>query len=558
MTAPKLSSLLVDPSGLCETPDGKIARAAIGSREDKYSLWHNTPLRRIAWLDDASASAAVDSIGTAVESDLLDRQHAAEMVRAIADSGVRDIPDNQCDVTFVTLPAWAAPLLGKSRYNALSGGRASAKSWAIARVLVLDACAAPARILCLREYQSSISASSKRLLADQIRGLGLASYFEILANEIRCPFDGTINFYGLASDPDKVRSAEGLTHAWLEEAHNLTATGLEVLRPTLRRSGVRAFVSWNPHTKDAPVEIFRDPDKAPAGTTPISANYSDNPWLDPAVYAEIDGDKRDPDAFEHIWRGGFKTKSSARVFRDVEEVDLDHLTADLAPMYSLDLGFNDPCAGLESFIIQPPDKRERPILYISKEAYASGVPVDQRIAFVAGSDPRGELGEPPRWANPRGYAGIMYDHRAPISLDSAEPATIDLFKRAGLRAFGAKKGPGSVALGVERIQRYRLVVHPRCENALRELRLFSFEVDPKTGQVLDDFDHTHSHTPDSLRYAVDGLVRRRFPSRRLRSADPCERGGGIDATFGPKIVTGASASDLYGVRPLLTARRISK
>ncbi|MGI9450090.1 MAG: phage terminase large subunit [Geminicoccaceae bacterium] len=47
----------------------------------------------------------------------------------------------------------------------LRGGRGSGKSWAIAAFLVLMAMQAKYRILCAREYQTSIKESVKALLA---------------------------------------------------------------------------------------------------------------------------------------------------------------------------------------------------------------------------------------------------------------------------------------------------------------------------------------------------------------------------------------------------------
>src|SRR5690242_8950692 len=50
------------------------------------------------------------------------------------------------------------------RYRAYYGGRGSAKSWSIARALVWRAHTEKKRILCAREFQSSIRDSVHRLL----------------------------------------------------------------------------------------------------------------------------------------------------------------------------------------------------------------------------------------------------------------------------------------------------------------------------------------------------------------------------------------------------------
>jgi len=44
----------------------------------------------------------------------------------------------------------------KTRYRVLYGGRGGAKSWAVARALLIKAAKTPLRILCAREFQTSI------------------------------------------------------------------------------------------------------------------------------------------------------------------------------------------------------------------------------------------------------------------------------------------------------------------------------------------------------------------------------------------------------------------
>ena len=60
-------------------------------------------------------------------------------------------------------------LFKKSRYKVLYGGRGGAKSWGIARALLIKGAKKPLRILCGREYQTSIKDSVHKLLSDQIQ-----------------------------------------------------------------------------------------------------------------------------------------------------------------------------------------------------------------------------------------------------------------------------------------------------------------------------------------------------------------------------------------------------
>ena len=70
-------------------------------------------------------------------------------------------------------------LFQKSRYKVLYGGRGGAKSWGIARALLIKGAKDSIRILCAREFQTSIRDSVHKLLGDQIESLGLLGFYEI-------------------------------------------------------------------------------------------------------------------------------------------------------------------------------------------------------------------------------------------------------------------------------------------------------------------------------------------------------------------------------------------
>jgi hypothetical protein len=74
--------------------------------------------------------------------------------------------DEQPDTGSGVLPFKLGFLLERSRYKIIYGGRGSAKSWSVARTLLLQGAEEPLRILCTREFQNSLLDSSHRLLAD--------------------------------------------------------------------------------------------------------------------------------------------------------------------------------------------------------------------------------------------------------------------------------------------------------------------------------------------------------------------------------------------------------
>ena len=73
-------------------------------------------------------------------------------------------------------PAKLRFLFEPARYKVLYGGRGGAKSWGVARALLIQAAATPLRILCAREFQNSIVESVHHLLQAQIEAIGTGTF----------------------------------------------------------------------------------------------------------------------------------------------------------------------------------------------------------------------------------------------------------------------------------------------------------------------------------------------------------------------------------------------
>jgi phage terminase large subunit len=118
------------------------------------------------------------------------------------------------------------------RYRAARGGRGSAKSHSFAQALVLKAAEQPLRIGCFREIQKSIRDSVKRLLDDKISECGLQGAFISTDTEIRGHNGSLFIFGGLRTNPDAVKSTEGIDIAAVFEANRVSQRSLDLLIPT--------------------------------------------------------------------------------------------------------------------------------------------------------------------------------------------------------------------------------------------------------------------------------------------------------------------------------------
>ena len=121
------------------------------------------------------------------------------------------------------------------RHLLFKGGRGSAKSHTVGRIITNVVKALGVRVLCTRETQKSIEESVHQLLGDVIAELGYGADFDIKKTTIDCRNGGSFLFAGLRQqDVAKLKSTEKIQVAWCEEAHVLSEHSLEVLSPTIR------------------------------------------------------------------------------------------------------------------------------------------------------------------------------------------------------------------------------------------------------------------------------------------------------------------------------------
>jgi phage terminase large subunit len=403
------------------------------------------------------------------------------------------------------------------RFKVIHGGRGSGKSWAVARALILLAYTGKwpgdldnpkiykHLILCTREFQSSIVDSVHRLLCTQIEALGLNAFFEIQKNTIISLTTGAeFIFKGLHHNVQEVKSLEGVTIAWVEEAQATSKDSWQTLIPTIRSSPTmrrekhqtEIWVTYNPYLEKDPTsqrfQINPDPRAKVA-----EMNWADNAWFPD----DMEEDRKvmlamDPDAYEHVYNGQFLALSQAtimrgnyliRPFETPENIDRFY--------YGLDFGFAEsPNAATRSYIL---DKT----LYVDYEAYARHVEIDDIPHFLKGgiSPKSGRL-----------YRGIPGADRWSWKADAARPETISYLRRQGFNIEPAKKWQGSVQDGIAHLKGFdKIVIHDRCVNLAQEARLYSFKTDQKTGEILPIVVDRHNHLWDSLRYGLDGLIHAR-------------------------------------------------
>jgi len=333
-------------------------------------------------------------------------------------------------------------------------------------------------------------------LLDQIAGLGLSGFYTSTLSEIRGANGTLFLFDGLRSNPEGIKSLEGIDIAWTEEANTVSQASMDILIPTIRKDGSELWFSWNPRHKNDPVDAMLR-QAPPPGAIVRQVNYTENPWFPEVLQAEMEWDRsRDPDKYAHIWLGEYVRNSEARVFHNWR-IDTLEVPAEARPYYGADWGFSvDPTVLVRLWLW---GRR----LYIDQERYAVNCEIDYIPALFAGDD----LHKPPRWDNPRQWSGIDGATEWPITADSARPETIAYMQRRGFRVSPAKKGPSSIEDGIEFLKNYDIVVHQDCKHTIDELTLYSYKIDKLTNEVLPVLEDKRNHVIDSLRYGTEGVRR---------------------------------------------------
>ena len=233
------------------------------------------------------------------------------------------------------------------------GGRGGGKSWEIADFLLIEGAKQKHRILCCREVQKSIKQSVHKLLSDRIVALGLGAFYEILETEIRGKNGTEFSFAGLLSHTvESVKSFEGATITWIEEAQTVSSFSLSILIPTVvRTSKPMVVMSMNPKLPSDAVYsqyVLGERDD----TVVVQINYTDNKECPSELIALAEQMKADDyDQYEHIWLGRPKEIADGAIYKsEFEQIKRENRICKVPhdpnlPVYtSWDLGILDPTA----------------------------------------------------------------------------------------------------------------------------------------------------------------------------------------------------------------------
>lgn len=383
-------------------------------------------------------------------------------------------------------------LFRPSRFKCARGGRGSGKSWSFARAILLTCAKKQTRVLCTREVQKSIQQSVHQLLSDQIEGMGLASLFTILQNEIRGPHGSAIYFSGLSDQTaETLKSFEGVDIVWCEEAQAISRRSWNILIPTIRKEGSEIWVTYNPELESDETHQRFAIEKRDDCVS-VEMNYTDNPYFPAVLETERQHAEKTmrPEEYAHTWLGQCKPAVEGAIYFDsmakaagrIREVPHDGA---LKTHVIFDLGFND---AMTIILAQKVSSEIRVIHYIEGS--------QRTLADYSAELKALRLDDQPiNW----GQVWLPHDGFHKRHQTGKDDATV----MEGL-GWAVEQVPNmSVVSGIDRAREMfpRIYFHSQRTKRLVEcLKRYRWNISDKTGQATQPLHDEYSHGADAFRY----------------------------------------------------------
>lgn len=384
--------------------------------------------------------------------------------------------DVKIDLSYLNR-AYDASMFDEHRHLVLMGGAGSGKSYFAADKCILVALMFPgSRVGAFRKVARTIKRSVWALLIERLGFLGMTGRFDTNKTDftIKLLNGSEIWCVGL-DDQEKLKSIQGLSYVWLEEATEFTADDLTQVNLRLRGKtpGYKQILyTFNPISRKHHLKKRFFDTKDDAVKTMITT-YKDNRYIDDEYKSQIEALKH---VSENLWRIYAKGEWGSQVglvyksgftFPDEWPEQYDDM------FYGLDFGYNNPSALIEVGLWDG-------VVYLTERIYSKGLTTGDLIK---------EMNE------------LEISKAHTIYADCAEPDRIEELNRAGFEAEPAYKGPRSVQDGIDFVQGITLNSKPENINLNAEMEAYAWRVD-RDGEPMDEPVKSHDHAMDAMRYAL--------------------------------------------------------
>lgn len=376
----------------------------------------------------------------------------------------------------------------KDRFNVFYGGAGSGKSHFVFAKMVFKYLKYPNRkCLVVRKVSNTLRDSCFALVKSILSDWQLYEQCKINKTDltIELPNGSHFIFKGM-DDPEKIKSIANIDDIVVEECTEVDEFDFDQLSLRLRSRNPynQVHCMFNPVSKENWVykRWFKEGATYNKDNTVIlHTTYKDNKFL-PKEYVEnlLDMERTNPAYFRIYALGEFATLDKL-IYTNWRVEHFDYLqilkeVKDSKAIFCLDFGYtNDPTA-FDCCIIDKINKK----LWIFDEFQEKGLLNDEIAQKIINMGFRKEI----------------------IICDSAEPKSIEELRRNGLdRVKGAVKGRDSIINGINLLQQFEIIVHPKCVCIQEEFKNYTWKKE-KNGEYINVPIDKYNHGLDALRYGV--------------------------------------------------------
>lgn len=397
------------------------------------------------------------------------------------------------------------------------GGYGSSKSYHIVLKLILKALEEKRKILVVREVYDTIRESCFDLFLEILEDLDLLEHnsnrkrskkvrYRTSPMQLLFPNGSKVIFKGM-DKPGKLKSINGVSIVWLEEASEVKYAGYKELKGRLRHPtlSLHFILSTNPvgtenwvyqhffkrTNDDGSVTVILDDQRLYKKHTIVKNGVyyhhsvvDDNLFVPKSYVKTLDEMQNyDPDLYRVARLGQFGLNgirvlpqfkvaaSHAEVMRAVQGIPSKF------KFTGFDFGFE---TSYNAVIRMAVDDREK-VLYIYWEYYKNHMTDDQTAAELEKLGLQGEQ----------------------IIADCEDPKAIQYYRQMGFKIRGCHKWAGSRLANTRKVKRFRKIVcSPECINTIRELSTLTYAKDQKDNIIFDEF-NIDPHTFSAIWYGLD-------------------------------------------------------
>jgi phage terminase large subunit len=372
----------------------------------------------------------------------------------------------------------------KTRYNVISGGRGSGKSFSVAFYLLMLTFESNRTILFARYTMSSIAISIFPEFTSKIDNLDLQHLFTITKSEIINRQTGSkIIFRGIKAGSSiqtaNLKSIANVDTLVIDEAEEIPDEATFDKIDLSIRSSIhfnKIIILFNPTTKASWIyERFFESKGLSSGTNLVNddTTYIHTTYLD--IEAKLPEDyvrgikKRieiEPDWYKHVILGGFLDVAEGVIFNNWEIGDFNE---DSDYDFGADWGYsNDP-----STLIKVSIDSKMNTIWLKEELYDTKLETPDIIEIF------------------KRVAGNKL-----IVADSAEGRLIEEVRKGGVNIKPCVKGAGSVKEGILLMRGFKIIVDPSSKNLIKEMNNYVWA--DKGEKPID----LYNHLIDAARYII--------------------------------------------------------